>query len=49
MPSRNRGKLKLKLRDLSRFPPTKEERDALQMRLPKKSFTQLRQPLWARL
>jgi hypothetical protein len=29
MPSRNRGKLKLKLRDLSRFPPTKEERDAL--------------------
>ena len=27
--SRNRGKPKLKLRDLSRLPPTKEERDAL--------------------
>lgn len=33
MPSRNRGKSKQKLRDLSRIPPTKEERKAVQQEL----------------
>lgn len=33
MPSRNRGKPKQKLRDLSRIPPTKEERKAVQQAL----------------